>query len=71
MLELKQSASLPRSKKVAAEGDGRKFKGLAWLFMGVPRAAWAAMPASLEKGRRSGVPLSHSSVCEIGWRFRA
>mmetsp|Transcript_50687 Transcript_50687/g.105518 ORF Transcript_50687/g.105518 Transcript_50687/m.105518 type:complete len:409 (-) Transcript_50687:67-1293(-) len=22
--------------KVAAEGDGRKFKGLAWLFMGVP-----------------------------------
>ena len=26
--------------KVAAEGDGRKFKGLAWLFMGVPTAVW-------------------------------
>ena len=25
-----------RVLKVAAEGDGRKFKGLAWLFMGVP-----------------------------------
>eukprot|EP00439_Symbiodinium_sp_Y106_P016906 s6326_g2.t1 len=67
--------------KVAAEGDGRKFKGLAWLFMGVAAEgdgrkfkglAWLFMGATVTACRaaavkKKGVKVVHGK--EIPWNL--